>query len=215
MPLILFIIMITLLFIIEKKLRRYFLILSAVVLTIYFLLFNYIQEVEDYSRHFLLMTNQIVFFIFNDFLFGENLKFANTYIKEFYSGYAAWQENIVFGGGVDSFYSNCVKTLRYCASHPHNYYLEILSELGIIGFFLILVVFSKVIQIIIRNNEFVTMSFEKNLTTPFILLFIIEIFPLKTSGSFFTTGNSTYIFFILAALVGLSRNTIRLNKLNK
>ena len=42
------------------------------------------------------------------------------------------------------------------------------------------------------------------------LLFIAEIFPLKTSGSFFTTGNATYFFLILAITVALSER----NKLN-
>ena len=39
---------------------------------------------------------------------------------------------------------------------------------------------------------------------PFIFLFISEIFPIKTSGSFFTTGNAVYIFLIMAITVGLS-----------
>ena len=39
---------------------------------------------------------------------------------------------------------------------------------------------------------------------PFIFLFIVEIFPLKSTGSFFTTGNATYLFLIMAILVGLS-----------
>ncbi|MDA7828943.1 hypothetical protein N9A35_00185 [bacterium] len=42
-----------------------------------------------------------------------------------------------------------------------------------------------------------------NLIVPFIFLFIAEIFPLKSTGSFFTTGNTTYIFLIMAILIGL------------
>ena len=44
-----------------------------------------------------------------------------------------------------------------------------------------------------------------NIIIPFIFLFFIEIFPLKSTGSFFTTGNATYIFLILAILIGLVR----------
>ena len=43
------------------------------------------------------------------------------------------------------------------------------------------------------------------LITPFIFLFLIEIFPLKSTGSFFTTGNTTYLFLIFAILLGLTR----------
>ena len=36
-----------------------------------------------------------------------------------------------------------------------------------------------------------------------MFLFISEIFPIKSTGSFFTTGNATYIFLIMAILIGL------------
>ena len=42
-----------------------------------------------------------------------------------------------------------------------------------------------------------------NKIIPFIFLFLVEIFPLKSTGSFFTTGNSTYLFLIMGILVGL------------
>ena len=44
-----------------------------------------------------------------------------------------------------------------------------------------------------------------HIITPFIFLFIAEIFPIKSTGSFFTTGNATYLFLILAILIGLTR----------
>ena len=37
-----------------------------------------------------------------------------------------------------------------------------------------------------------------------MFLFFSEIFPIKTTGSFFTTGNSSYIFLLMAITVGLS-----------
>ena len=46
-----------------------------------------------------------------------------------------------------------------------------------------------------------------NLITPFAILFFIEIFPIKTTGSFFTTGNATYIFFIMAVIIALYRRS--------
>ena len=42
-----------------------------------------------------------------------------------------------------------------------------------------------------------------NKIIPFFIIFIIEFFPLRTSGSFFTTNNSSIIFIILAILVSL------------
>lgn len=142
--------------------------------------------------------------------FVENKKpdLNNTYVKEFYSGYAAWNENVLIGGGIDSFYINCAKTVFTCASHPHNYYLEILSELGILGFILIMILFINTLWIIYNKNIFGKYTLQKQLTIPFVLLFLIEIFPIKTSGSFFTTGNASFIFFILAVIISLSKRKI-------
>ena len=55
-------------------------------------------------------------------------------------------------------------------------------------------------------------NFDSNLIFPFALLFFAEIFPLKTSGSFFTTGNTTYLFLIIGILVGIIRSENRFEK---
>ena len=44
---------------------------------------------------------------------------------------------------------------------------------------------------------------QKKILIPFFIIFLTEIFPLKTTGSFFTTTNSTFLFIILAFVVGL------------
>ena len=55
------------------------------------------------------------------------------------------------------------------------------------------------------NNNF--------LITPFIFLFIAEIFPIKSTGSFYTTGNTTYLFLIIGIMVGLlKKNNLIENK---
>ena len=48
-----------------------------------------------------------------------------------------------------------------------------------------------------------TVKDSKNLLLPFYIIFVIEIFPLKTTGSFFTTTNATFLFIILSFVVGL------------
>jgi hypothetical protein len=47
---------------------------------------------------------------------------------------------------------------------------------------------------------------------PFIFLFIAEIFPIKSTGSFFTTGNATYLFIIMALLIGISEKYNSIDK---
>ena len=68
--------------------------------------------------------------------------------------------------------------------HPHNYYLEILTETGIIGFLIISLIFCKYCI-----YHFIKIYFENsfganNTVVPFIFLFIAEIFPLKRQAVF-------------------------------
>ena len=88
--------------------------------------------------------------------------------------------------------------------HPHNYYLEILTETGIIGFSIVIVIFSLIIYLTLIKKYFLRSILNQNkLIIPFIFLFFVEIFPIKSTGSFFTTGNSTYLFILIGILIGL------------
>jgi hypothetical protein len=40
---------------------------------------------------------------------------------------------------------------------------------------------------------------------PFFLILIFEIFPIRNTGSFFTTANAAYNFFIMAIFINLPR----------
>ena len=79
--------------------------------------------------------------------------------------------------------------------HPHNYYLEILTETGLLGFLIVLLIFTISLYLSFYKKYFLnTQQSNNNEITPFIYLFIIEVFPIKSTGSFFTTGNATYFF---------------------
>ena len=93
---------------------------------------------------------------------------------------------------------------KVCNSHPHNYYLEILADLGIVGFIFIGSIFTITIYLSLIKKYFLKSSLSSNNTIiPFIFIFIVEIFPIKSTGSFFTTGNSTFIFLTLSIIAGL------------
>ena len=89
-----------------------------------------------------------------------------------------------------------------CGNPPHNYYLEILIEAGIIGLILILVFF-----IILLKKSIKSLIKYKNESNEnyFLLLaltvtFFIDIWPIKSTGSFFTTWNATAFWLNIGIL---------------
>ena len=123
----------------------------------------------------------------------------------------------VVGKGIKSFRNNCINKVflpnRVCESHPHNFTLEILNDTGILGLLLILV---PVVTLLINlYKDYLSGEKRNNLLSnwiyiAFILAVIINFFPLRSSGSFFSTFNSAYTFLIIGVSVGL--NELRFKK---
>ena len=206
MPIVMYLLSWFFLFLLEKDIRKYFIIFLILTLIFVIFIFWNVEQVKMNILNFYSMLSQIFNFLPQLFGANETLNFPNTYIKELYSGYATWKTNIIFGGGIESFHINCSKILNSCSSHPHNYYLEILSETGLVGLVSVCLIFLYIFYISIVKKFILNTHFQNNyLISPFAIMFLIEIFPIKTSGSFFTTGNATYLFFIMAVIVGLYR----------
>jgi hypothetical protein len=122
-----------------------------------------------------------------------------------------WKFNKIIGNGIKSFKHDCHRLRdqfnintdenlipgmknRLCANHPHNYYLEILTETGIVGMIIFLLIVLSILLIIIKNNKFINeKSFGSLIYLSVTISLILEIFPLRSSGSIFTTNNATYI----------------------
>lgn len=215
-PLILFILSLVMIFFFQKSLRRNLLIIFIIFSSSYFYLIKNNESFSNHYNSFVMRSYQIADY-FKSKATSSEIKVANIYIKELQSGIFTWEKNKLFGGGIKSFYWHCStidrdKMLLFvtkrgavnCNSHPHNYYLQIAGELGIFGLFLFIFTFFYILisalrVISLKENIFL----EKKMLIPFLILFFVEIFPIKTTGNFFTTTNSTYLFIILTFVVGL------------
>ncbi len=219
MPLIFTIFAFLLIFIYEKKLRK--LIGSAFI--VFLLVFSFLlktnNETYNHFNGFKDKSSEFISYFHESLSSSKNVLPKNVYVKEFVSGILTWQQNKMFGGGVKSFFLNCssikkdTKFIGSCNTHPHNYYLEIAASLGIIGLSLSIVIFSIILIKSLTFTRFSKIVPEiQNIFVPFFIIFVLEIFPLKTTGSFFTSLTGNFLFIILAFVVGLMElNKTRIN----
>ena len=210
MPLLLFILSTSLILLLTKQARRYFIPFIVIFTVIFSIIFNLNSEVRTNFKNFHKQISKISMIILNKDLGEERVP---PYYKEFSSFYETWKLNKFIGGGIKTFryYCHLRKNIDknsdfICNMHPHNYYLEILTETGLVGLIISISIFSIILYISFFKKYFIASPLQKNnIIVPFIFLFLTEIFPLKSTGSFFTTGNTTYLFLILAILIGLVR----------
>jgi len=132
-----------------------------------------------------------------------------------------WKQQPLFGFGLKSFRIKChdidnygsrsltIGTLPYynigfaCSNHSHNYYIELLAETGIIGTLLIIIFF----LILLKNSFDYLKKYNSQINSDMLLLIsviivvFIEMWPLKSTGSFFTTWNATFFWLTISLLM--------------
>ena len=112
-------------------------------------------------------------------------------------------EKPLTGRGIKSFRETCKEKVhlpnRICSTHQHNYHLQILNDTGLIGY---LIFFGVIIFIMFKcfrkNNLRSNIYFYAALS-----VLLIEFMPLRSTGGFFSTINSAYIFLMIGILLGL------------
>ena len=210
MPLLLFLFSTYLIIIFNKQTRKFFLPALLVTTVIFYLFINLNSKVNENFRAFYSQISKMTVIVIEKDLKNN---YVPPYLREFLTFYDTWLMHKYIGGGIKNFRYYCHKrpnidknSKSICNMHPHNYYLEILTETGIIGFSLITLAFLTIIHLTLIKKYLLTSALNKNkIIVPFIFLFLAEIFPIKSTGSFFTTGNTTYLFIIIGILIGLMR----------
>ncbi len=125
------------------------------------------------------------------------------------SGILIFKNHFVKGVGVRNYRVECKKDIYkkvgkyYCTTHPHNTFIQILSETGIIGF-IFFIIFLGFVYLKLYIN-FKDVYFKKREINPKILILLIitavNFFPLVPSGSFFNNWLSTLYFFPLGLIL--------------
>ena len=190
---------------------RYKIIFSVSFVVIFFILLyqsDYLKERYIEQIYNLFFTSEIKA--------QKDLK-KNQYFKLYKSGLSVFKKNQVFGVGNKNYrVETCHKDKHdkfdyYCSTHPHQIYIEFLSEHGIVGTIISLSVFFiiifKVLRQIIESKNYIQIG-------AFVYI-LYNFLPLIPSGAFFGDFNITFFMLNLSLMYAVSDKTnIFENKIN-
>ena len=179
------------------------LILLLIIFSIFMLIKN--SDILKSKFYYMIFPNIIETFNQNDENKVKNIIKKNEYFTLYNTAFLIFKENILFGVGnknyrIDSFVikQKDKEGIYGASTHPHQLHFELLSELGITGYLLIM---SNLIILIIKNRK--KTDFLKISSTLFILATLVPILP---SGSFFSTFNASIFWINYAFLINIQHN---------
>ena len=134
--------------------------------------------------------------------------------EHYISALRMFKENKIIGLGVKNFRNFCNEERFYispytCSPHPHNTYVQLLSETGLIGF---IFVFSFFLYFSYKLFlHFIKSYFRKNLYNDLeiclIISFYITLWPFAPSGNFFNNWLNIIYFFPIGIFLWIASNS--------
>ena len=125
--------------------------------------------------------------------------------EHFKSAYIMFKDSPIIGHGVKSFRNKC-KDFKVgknsCSTHPHNTYLQLLAETGLVGFILIFGFFLYISFLILKCfylKYFKSIIFLENDKIAILVGLFTYLFPVSSNGNFFNNWLSI-LFFLQVSL---------------
>jgi len=124
---------------------------------------------------------------------NESVIFTPEHDSLIRTAYNMFKDKPILGHGPKMFRVKC-KNEKYatgissCMTHPHNFYIQLMAETGIIGFLFLFSVLGYVIYTVLRQLKSIILSQKRHLTDYQICLLggiLINVWPLSTNGNFF------------------------------
>ena len=193
--------------------RIFFLVISVFLLMLIFINFNtqlksrWIEQMSLHTFHKGISSNI----------------FMPDHIGLFTSAIDIFKKNLFIGSGVKTFRINCkylaedekkklkknIPNVKFCSTHPHNYYLQLLAETGLVGFLMITSFFLLIVTSYFKILIFWFKNKKENIKKSYVCILsalVTTFWPLTTTGSFFNNWNSSIIFFTLGVYLFVKSN---------
>lgn len=170
-----------------------------------------------------LITISIVTFNINDKLFGRFISIFDVlgislsgdlnekrfrdshYGAHYLTSLEMFDSKKILGHGVRSFRYECSNS-NYddldslmiesrCSTHPHNYYIQVLAENGLVGLILLILFF-----IFIIKEAYIRSKVNNQLFTGVFISLILFLWPLKSSFDIYNNRHALFLFFTFALI---------------
>ncbi len=133
----------------------------------------------------------------------EKYIFSEHHESHYKSAYLMFSENKIFGIGIRNFRNYCEEERfktgeRSCSTHPHNTYIQLLSEMGIVGFLFGFIFFSYFAFMMIYHliQKFIKKRiYFSNFQICILASIFISIWPIVPTGNFFNNWLSIVYYF--------------------
>jgi O-antigen ligase len=188
-------------------LKNRLIIFTAIIVMMLSFLISYIYKNKTYLR----LVNHTVSQL-ESRVVEKKFNFFNyipiTHRDLYKTAFNMFDNNKFFGIGPKTFRIECKKS-EYksgslsCNTHPHNTYLQLLAETGLVGFFIILFIFLTLIYNFIKHI-FLKLKNKILFSDPqlcFLSMIFITLWPLVPSGNFFGNWLNVIYYFPLGFIM--------------
>ncbi len=133
--------------------------------------------------------------------------FSPAHTNYYVASIKIFNDHKVFGAGPKSFRKLC-KDKRYsygkytCTTHPHNYYIQLLAETGLLGVSFLITSYLSLLFLFYKNlfNSDISPN-KRNFKMILIGALLVNYFPLMPTGNFFNNWNSILILLPVPILL--------------